>query len=152
MTKAHLVVDAETLRPGNAGPATGNIWVVLDHSAFPVEGWNDFVVVILDAWVSGLLRLLRGLSDRELVHFMDGPYAVEISALAPGTVRLRGIRQGRDEVEYVDAKVTSLIENLRLASESILAACRAQSCWSTDADKLSANLPALRREAVRQKN
>jgi hypothetical protein len=39
-----------------------------------------------------------------------------------------------------------------VGSEGVLAACRAQNCWSADADKLSANLPALRREMMRLKN
>lgn len=152
MTEAYFVVDAETLRPGTMGPATANVWLMLGDSAFPLRAWNDFVVVILEAWVSSMLRLLRGLSDCELVHFMDGPYAVEISALAPGMVRLRAIEHGRDEVAQVDTKVPPLIQNLLAASDSILAACKTQNCWSTDADKLSANLPALRREIMRLKN
>jgi hypothetical protein len=152
MTQAYLVIDTETLRPGNLGPATANVWLMLDNSAFPVEGWNDFVVVILEAWVSALLRLLRGLSNCELVHFMDGPYVVELGALAAETLHLRAIKNGRDEVAHVDAKAIPLIESLLVGSEGVLAACRAQDCWSADADKLSANLPALRREMMRLKN
>jgi hypothetical protein len=125
---------------------------MLGDSAFPEADWNDFVVVILEAWVSSILRVLRGLSDCELVHFMDGPYAVEISALAPGAVRLRAIEHGRDEVAQVVTKAIALVENLLAASEIILTACRTQDCWSIDADKLSANLSALRREEVRLKN
>jgi hypothetical protein len=152
MSEAYLVVDAKTLSPGSMGPATGSIWLMLGDSAFPLSGWNDFVVVILEAWVSSILRLLRGLSDSELVHFMDGPYAVEIRTLPPTNVRLRAIKHGRSEVAQVDAKAAILVESLVAASESVLAACRAHDCWSVDADKLSANLPALRRESVRLKN
>lgn len=152
MTEVHLIVDAKTLRSGNMGPATGNVWLALDHSAFPFEGWNDFVVVVLESWVSATLRLLHGLSKCEFVHFMDGPYAVEMAILAPGMIRLRAIKHGRDEVACVDAKAIPLIESLLTGSESVLTACREQNCWSTDAEKLSANLPALRREAVRLKN
>jgi hypothetical protein len=152
MTEVCLVVDAKTLRPGGTGPTTGNICLMLDGSAFPHRDWNDFVVVILEAWVSSILRLLRGGSESELVHFMAGPYAVEIGSLASGAVRLRAIKRDRNEVTQVDAKVTSLVETLLVASESVVNACRARDCWSRDADKLCADLAALRRQAIRLKN
>jgi hypothetical protein len=58
MSKARLVVDPASVRADGNGPASGVVWLALDGLAFPSKGWNDFVVVILDAYASAVLRLL----------------------------------------------------------------------------------------------
>lgn len=149
MTNARLIVDARTLRPGGVGPATGSVWLALGEGAFPVRDWNDFIVVVLDAWVSALLRLLSGASRSEIVHFMGGPYAVELDFISARAFRLRAIEGGHDEKACVDTSALPLIENLLAASEAVLNVARDKNCWSTDAEKLSNALPELRREAIR---
>src|SRR5215469_12433684 len=107
MIEARLVVDAKTLQAGGVGPATGAVWISLGEIAFPFEEWDDFVVVILDAWASALLNLLRGVSRREEVHFMEGPYSVEVSRLSESAFQLRAIerRQGHRSSVEADALV-----------------------------------------------
>lgn len=68
-----LTVEPETVRPGRPGPATGSIWVVLGKEPFPLVGWNDFVVVIMEALSSAVQRIVAGTSQSEVVHFMEGP-------------------------------------------------------------------------------
>lgn len=62
-----IVVDAKSISPGRTGPATGNVWIMLGQLAFPFQNWNDFVVVILEAWASAIVRMLRGVSEHERV-------------------------------------------------------------------------------------
>jgi hypothetical protein len=145
---ARIIVDAKTFHVGNMGPATGNICLSLGSSAFPSQSWNDFVVVVLEAWVSALTRLLSGISEHEFVHFMEGPFAVEMIPSRQDTVRLRAITNGRSEVACVDTEVLSLAEDLIRGSEQILAACRNQQYWTADSEKLSASLPALRKQIL----
>ena len=152
MSEARIFFDAKTLRQGGVGPATGNVWVMLGDVAFPQIGWNDFAVVVLEAWVSAILRLLRSVSRNELVHFMDGPYVVELAQLSEDTLRLRANSHGRGEEICVDTKALPLIESLLIASEGALMASRYEACWSVDADRLSTSLPVLRREVVKLKN
>src|SRR5262245_60597798 len=151
MTKVRIVVDAKSIRPGSAGPATGNIWIMLGQLAFPFQNWNDFVVVILEAWASAVVRMLRGVSEHERVHFMDGPYVVEVSSASEDVLRLRAIERARQELERgcEDARALDFIDGLLACSEEVLAACRQKGCWSVDADKLEATLPLLRGEAAK---
>lgn len=152
MTQARIVVDTGTLRPGGVGPATGTVWLALGNAAFPITDWNDFIVVILEAWVSALLRLLAGVSSHEIVHFMDGPYAVEVVSISASAFRLRAIEGGRHERICIDTNALPLIESLLAGSEEVLNVARDRDCWSAEAEKLNVALPALRREAIRLKN
>ncbi|HTE55958.1 MAG TPA: hypothetical protein VK698_34130 [Kofleriaceae bacterium] len=149
MTRAIIVVDAATVRPGRAGPATGSIWVSLGELSFPMEGWNDFVVVILAAWVGAMVRLLRGSTTRERVHFMEGPYFVDVLHPAEGPLRLRATGPPmRAERACVDVEASPLVESLLSGSDAVLGACRAAACWTSDAEELESLLPALRRLAT----
>jgi hypothetical protein len=148
MTETRIIVDPKTIRSGGVGPATGDIWITLGQLAFPMKDWNDFVVVILEAWASALVRLLHGVSKHERLHFMDGPYVVEIVCLSEGVLQLRAIESGRHEKACVDARALPLVESLLAGSEGILSACRDKGCWSTDAERLNAFLPVLQKEAI----
>lgn len=148
MIDARLIVDTETFHPGGVGPATGGIWLDATSVVFPLAGWNDFVVVIVEAWAASLLRLLGGSSDREVVHFMDGPYRVELTAASKGEVTLRAIHNER-EIACVHASVVPLLESILAAGEATLLACRRCEHWSADVERLSDDLPALRRQMMR---
>ena len=151
MTNVRIVVDAKTIRSGSAGPVTGNVWIMLGHLAFPFQNWNDFVVVILEAWAAAVVRMLRGVSEHERVHFMDGPYVVEVSCVSEGVLRLRAIERARQELERAceDTRALDFINGLLDCAEEVLAACRQGDCWSIDADKLEATLPLVREEAAK---
>jgi hypothetical protein len=152
MIDAHIVVAPSTIRAGGIGPATGNIWIVLGPQPFPSKDWNDFVVVILEAWVGAIVRLLHGASSHERVYFMDGPYFVDVLRPSGGALRLRAIEGSGHEMARTDTEVLPFIENLLAASEQVLAACRDRDCWSADAEQLSMSLRALRMEAERLRN
>lgn len=85
-----LVLSIESIRDGSVGPDTGEIWFVLDGVAFPQEGWNDFVVVVLCAWTSALVRIVRGASTHERVSFFEGPYSVELTKSEDGSLLIEG--------------------------------------------------------------
>jgi hypothetical protein len=147
MTDVRIVVDAKTIRPGSAGPATGDVWIVLGQREFPFQNWNDFVVVILEAWAAVVVRILRGFSKLERVHFMEGPYMVEVSCASGGLLRLRAVERAQQEQEIAceDTRALDFIDGLVVCSEEVLAACRQRNCWSVDADRLEAILPLMRR-------
>lgn len=145
MTNTIIVVDAATVRPGRrAGPATGSVWINLGEVEFPMKGWNDFVVVILAAWASAMVRLLCGSTTRERVHFMEGPYFVDLLFPAEGPLQLLAIGPGRAEKAYVDVEAVPFVESLLSGSEAILATCRTIGHWSPDAEELADLLPVLR--------
>jgi len=149
MIQARLVVDAKTLRAGSVSPATGAVWIAWDGVAFPSEGWDDFVVVILDAWASALLNLLRSRSEREEVHFMEGPYSVDVTRASESVFQVCAIERRRGLHASVAADARILVQSVIAAVESVLAACRAAHIGSAEVDRLSAALPLLRREVMR---
>jgi hypothetical protein len=148
---AHIVVNSETFRLGSSGPSTGEIWIVLDGGAFPALGWNDFIVVILEAWLGALLRLLRGASQLERVHFMEGPHEVEVRRLTSGLLQLcaldRGIAKFRTNVS-----AAPLAEDALIAAKSVLEACRQVGDTSIDAERLEQALTILQEEVAKARN
>ena len=152
MSKARLVVDPASIRTRGAGPATGSVWLALEEVAFPSKDWNDFIVVILEAWVGAVLRLLEGSSRNEIVHFMDGPYLVELSRTSAAILRLRAVENSYHEKASTDVEALPLVESLLNGSEGVLAVCRGEQCWSADAEKLAESLPSLRRRVIQLRN
>src|SRR4051794_37491721 len=107
-----IVIDPTTFRLSSLGPSTGELWVSVGDYAFPAERWNDFVVVILEAWASASLRLAKGSTAVERVHFMDGPYELEMTPRAhDASVRLRAIERRRIE------RACTTIDRSKLLSE-----------------------------------
>lgn len=87
--ETYLVTDLEKLGVRTDRAAIGGIWLEVGGAAFPEVGWSDFIVVVL-AWLSAaILDVLRHQASARRVHFMDGPYAVDISMAASGQLQFR---------------------------------------------------------------
>lgn len=144
-----MLVDPSSVAGGALGPTTGDIAVMVGGVVFPDPGWNDFVVVILDAWALALPRLLRGESQSERVHFMEGPYAVDISRIDASSIRLCAI-EGRDrQVACAEGATVGFAESVVSASQDVLRACRDGGAWTRDAEQLDRALSDLRGELWR---
>jgi hypothetical protein len=152
-TNVRLIVDALTLRAGAIGPATGDIWLSIGGLQFPTSHWNDFVVVVLGGWANAFIRLLRRVSDREVVDFMEGPYLVELSNESYGTIRLRALEGSSRDREKAAASVPiqPLVKDLIEGVEAVLTACKQNDC-SRDAENLEQLLSSLRTELTRSRN
>jgi hypothetical protein len=147
MTNARLIVDPSSIAFRSSGPATGDIALVVDGAPFPSAGWNDFVLVVLEAWINALVRLAQQASQHERVHFMEGPYAVDMGPLRNGLVRLRAIERPRRERALVDVEILLMMEDATTAANHVLDACRRAGHESADVDRLDAALAAMLREA-----
>lgn len=151
MTDVRLILDPSSIGFRSSRPATGNIALLVDGAPFPSAGWNDFVVVILDAWIRALVRLAQHASQNERVHFMEGPYAVDMGHLRNGVVRLTAIERPHRERALVDVGILPLMEDATTAANLVLDACRRAGHESADADRLDAALASLSREASKLK-
>ena len=138
-----LCVDASTLRPSRGGPATGGIWISLGDRSFPDEGWSDFVVVILESWGQAVTRLLGGVTNHETVHFMDGPFEARVAMWPGSTFEFTTVARGARADAPVKTPSRIFVDSLVVAAAVVLSACREQSCWSVEADRLSLLLPSL---------
>lgn len=149
MTVARLVIDASTMSFRASGPATGNVALMLGDVVFPAPCWNDFIVVIIEAWVSALARLLCKRSERERVYFMEGPYAVDLVALADGRLRLHAVERPNRERACADILPLEFVKSVLSSAETVLQACKNANYTSMDTERLEAGMPHLQREASR---
>jgi hypothetical protein len=91
--EARLVVDPASIVFRRRGPATGDISLTMADTVFPAMGWNDYALVILDAWLGAVLRTVRRTSNTERVHFMEGPYAVDMTRVDTTSVRIHAVER-----------------------------------------------------------
>jgi hypothetical protein len=145
-----LTVDVGTLEVRPRGPAIAGIWLITGDGPFPSAGWSDFVVVILAWWAGALLRAIRCSGVPGRVHFMDGPYAVDV-AMSSGKLHFRLISRDR-EVGTGEAALDSFVSALISQSQKLLQACRSRDWWSADADTLESLLGDLIRETEQFEN
>jgi hypothetical protein len=115
-----LHADPSTLRPGSLGPSTGDLWLTLGGAAFPGAQWNDFIVVILGAWCAAVLRVVRPRSRTEQVHFMEGPYVVELSRAGQGELHVRAMQRPGGEIAHAVVSISAHVTNL-LEAQIVLA-------------------------------
>lgn len=63
---------------------TGVIFFDFMDVQFPRKDWNDFVVIILNWWLSALTKISLGFSKSENLQFMDGPLFVSVKKIDNG--------------------------------------------------------------------
>lgn len=146
MTEARLVVDPSSISLRESAPATGAITLDLEGVIFPLPGWNDFVVVILETWLTALLRLVRRTSDAERIHFMEGPYAVDMKRLSTGSIAVCAVERPNRQRAVAEVMPLALVENALGVGDSVAAFCRKQGQRSLDVERLETALAALRQE------
>lgn len=145
MGKAVFVLDTSHSGCTQAGVVWAGFCLCIGGRKFPHERWTDFVVVVLSWWVQALLALFRDARDRQEIMFMEGPFCVEIQAVSENAWRLTCIERGarpitRDEI-VVD--VRGFLESAVETGEKVLALCRSNGWWSSDADRLHSLLCEL---------
>jgi hypothetical protein len=148
MKHVGLVVDPSSISMRASGPATGNIALAVGGITFPTIGWNDFIVVVLEAWLGAILRIVRRTSNAERVHFMEGPYVVDLTRLETGAIQVRAIDRPNRQRAIVEATPLSLVDNAIGAADGVLAFCRERDFRSVDVDRLYSTFGALRREVA----
>jgi hypothetical protein len=140
-TNISLVTDASALEIRQHGPAIAGICLITESGTFPQVGWSDFVVVLLGWWSGALLKVLHNEHEQVRVHFMDGPYAVDLSRSA-GSLQFSMIARDRD-VGSGQAAVKPFAVEFILQSRTVLDACRLRRWWSADAETLESLLGEL---------
>lgn len=145
-TTAELIIDPSSISLRAVGPATGDIALAIGNTLFPASGWNDFIIVILEAWLGALTQLSRGTRKTQLVHFMEGPYEVELSRIESGSFRVRAIERPDKQRAVVDVDRSALIANASAIADATLRTCREANHHSTDVERLEAALALLKTE------
>lgn len=152
MTDVALIVDASNIAVRASGPATGTIIVKVGDVLFPTADWNDFVVVIVEAWLSALRRLAAQETESERVHMMEGPYAVDIARLSAGRFRVRALERPNRQLASSDVSLSVLVEDAIRAGDLVLQSCRNAGDRSADLTRLESSLQALCKQAAELNN
>jgi len=129
-----------------SGVATGGIWLRVGRLEFPATGWNDFAVVVLAGWADAALRLLEGDSTRRQIYFMDGPYAVEMTAAPGGAWRLVLVERRRSgrRTHSVSVDPAPLVESITEAADRLLTICQKRGWLTSDPAQLADTVAQLR--------
>jgi hypothetical protein len=144
MSDICLITDPASLRRDGIGSVSGQIWLVLDGVAFPAEGWDDFILVFLRAWAAALLKLRNGDAARAEIHFMEGPYTIELRNESGGLIELRAGETDHPPTLTGNAPLSTLAGMVMATGTTALSACRQGGLWSDDAEALDKALTGLR--------
>ena len=147
MSPVCLQIEKDTLVTPAQGMATADMRLEINGTSFPTQNWNDNVLVVLNWWVEALTRLIiSGNSAREVVHFMEGPYCVEINMPTPDSVGFRAVERSLKAIEVATGEESAkeFIRTVTSQSHEILSACEQRGWWSKDAENLKLSLGTLK--------
>lgn len=137
--KSRICIDIESLRLSPSRPEYGLINLSIGENNFPDKNWTDFAIVILAAWARSLFKIKKGISTLEVIHFMDGPYFVEISSVGFDKIFMEAFRDCKKK-EIFSSNEVSLNEFsksvISLGYEAI-GFFRKKDWWSRDASELN---------------
>lgn len=117
----------------------------MDDVAFPEQGWNDFVVVILGWWTSEAAALIAGTKTSGELMFMDGPFSVSITVDGERW-KLdcnRRKRNGMTLEHSAKAETASVAAALVGGADAVLERCEKEHWQSSDIDELRRGRAAL---------
>lgn len=92
------------LRAGQSGSVLAPIWVTLGGTAFPMEDWWDFPVVVLGSLAGALVDVGGTADGKATSYFFDGPYEIRLQAIGDGVVRVEGAKIGVHDMGAVLAR------------------------------------------------
>jgi hypothetical protein len=129
-----------------SGALIGTLYLELGDRCFPDAAWSDFAVVVLEWWCSALERLHQGESGPITVHFMDGPYRVELESLDEGRLDVTLLMSGARHDQEIDRAMidrNQLTHSVIAAARAALRQCRERGWSSRDIEALSDSLNVL---------
>jgi hypothetical protein len=138
-------VREETFEKAASGSITGVIWLQMDAIAFPEQGWNDFVVVILGWWTNEASALVAATKNRGEFGFMDGPFMVSVIANGD-TWQLDCNKRGRNGTALVHkatVTATEIASGLIHCADIALKRCDKNGWSHADVDELRRGRAAL---------
>ncbi|PIE89513.1 MAG: hypothetical protein CR997_11120 [Acidobacteria bacterium] len=144
-----LEVDVKSLQwvPGKL--ATGAIYFSIDGKEFPEKGWNDFLVIILNWWLSAILRIVNNGSTSESFTFMDGPFELHIEVTKDEkSLFLKGIHNmGECSTILISSKVKQIdfFKTIINTSEKVVCFCKSKNWDFKDLTELELAVSSLKK-------
>lgn len=123
----------------------GEIWLRLAQVPFPSEGWRDLVIPVVAALTDGCLGVARGDPGPHEVHFLRGPYLLELEAQG-ANLKIRALRTDRN-LGFVASAVTEWATFARQVlgvGVEVLLASEDAGTTTLDDERLAASVKSLR--------
>lgn len=92
MASCSVFADPTSLTRSSGGQVSGRLFVELAGQAFPEPAWSDSIVIVLAAWLKALRDFDITARESRRLHFMDGPFVIELVHLPAGQYRAEGVR------------------------------------------------------------
>ena len=93
MSTLALAIDTRSLRRNSLGTISGIVYAQINGVSFPATNWNDLIVAVLVGWLDTISRLARRASWTERFHFLDGPFAIDLTLTQDGILQVRSIER-----------------------------------------------------------
>ena len=131
-----VFVDDEFLKRSQSGAIWGSVHFEIGDQFFPDSGWTDLIAGFLTTWLDTLTRIAVGEITQQRVWFMDGPFAIDISANNHGHLIMTFLHK---EVQkyLVDANVKDLLRNGIVVGKQVVARCEQKGWTDKDVSDLS---------------
>ena len=121
----------------SGGSVVGPIWVRLAGVDFPEPGWPDFPAKLLGGWLTTLSDLETAAPAPAVLHFMEGPYELEVTPAGGPAWLLRARQDGEPVTESTADSPAELLAPVRAAASRTLVACRERGWQGPDVRYLS---------------
>jgi hypothetical protein len=131
-----MFVDNEFLKRSQSGAIWGSVHFEIGDQFFPDNGWTDLVAGFLTTWLDSLTRIAQGKITHQRVWFMDGPFAIDLSANSHSHLSMVFLHK---EVQkyLVDANVKDLLRNGIDVGKQVIASCKQRGWTDKDVSDLS---------------
>jgi hypothetical protein len=135
-----LVVEEDRFfARSKSGAIWGTIYFQIgDNQFFPGKGWTDLVAAFVAGWLDGLLQVTTGTVPNQRVHFLDGPFAVDISMPQKGLANLNFVHNDESKL-FTVAEVKHLRAHAVSVGRELLLACQ-QKGWNNKGTEAIASL------------
>jgi hypothetical protein len=133
MTELHLLVQPDSLSRSALGTISGGIALHFDEHVFPASDWSDLVVAVSLAWLETLVRIDRRDIREARVHFLDGPFCVDVR-LDGGSIIVGLVESTlkRDVLRHqMSANLKEVLRDAASTVAQILHECRLRG-WNDD--------------------
>jgi hypothetical protein len=111
----------------SCGTTTNTFYLDINGHPFPDKQWTDFSVIVLNWWISAVIKCYQSYAADFKLLFMDGPYYIECAKRGLN-IHMDCIEDRKNIVSIVkcDVSIDSIIYELIEASSEIIKAVENQ--------------------------
>ena len=131
------VTDDQFFTRSRSGAVWGRIYFEIGDSFFPDNGWTDLIVAFTTTWLEALTRIAVGSVASDRIWFMDGPFAIDVSASGRGLLKVTFLHKEAVK-QSTEAGVRDLLENATTVSKQVLASSQQRGWTGKDVADLAA--------------